>query len=139
MSKDECPVGNEMRWSIVLCFRVITEAAEIIHISVISIFYICRYMSAQVMTKWDIEIWSGLRHVHPGGRKNSSQQGRPYSHKATLYNDIRAHLSFEYCIPCVASCLLFHFLRRPRRTLLIPPLGLIDTGNVCRHDATRTF
>ena len=75
--RDECPVGNEMRWSIVVCFRVITEAAEIIRINVISVFYICSYMSAQVMMKWDIEIWSGFRHVHRFHRAGRTKELQP--------------------------------------------------------------
>ena len=47
LSKDECLVGDEMRGGIVVYFRVITEAAEIIRVSIISVFYVCSYMSSQ--------------------------------------------------------------------------------------------
>jgi hypothetical protein len=52
LSKDKCPVGDEMRESIVVYFRVITEAAEIIRISIISVFYVELYVfSRRIMMK----------------------------------------------------------------------------------------
>jgi hypothetical protein len=47
LSKDKCLVGDEMRGSVVVYFRVITEVAEIIRINIISVFYVELYMSSQ--------------------------------------------------------------------------------------------
>ena len=52
LSKDKCLVGDEMRGSVVVHFRVITEAAEIIRISIISVFYVELYVfSRRIMMK----------------------------------------------------------------------------------------
>ena len=63
LSKDKCPVGDEMRGSVVVHFRVITEAAEIIRISIISVFYVELYVfSRRIMMKdWvgDMDSTSG--------------------------------------------------------------------------------
>lgn len=52
LSKDKCLVGDEMRGSVVVHFRVITEAADIIRISIISVFYVELYVfSRRTMMK----------------------------------------------------------------------------------------
>ena len=63
LSKDKCLVGDEMRGSVVVHFRVITEAAEIFRISIISVFYVELYVfSRRIMMKdWvgDMDSTSG--------------------------------------------------------------------------------